>query len=61
VLVVDRAQRDRVRALAGAKRYVAARAAQAELRRMGRDPGRLLGAVERLRRVKAEDTAAGGR
>lgn len=56
----DRAQhRQRLRVLQRARQYSAARSAQAELRRMGRDPGRLLGAVERLRRAKAEEAAAG--
>ena len=46
--------RERLRVLMRAQRYRVARAAQAELRRMGRDPGHLLGAVERLRRARTE-------
>lgn len=48
------AEGKRSRALEQAKRHRAAREAQAELRRMRRDPGSLLGAVERLRRAKEE-------
>lgn len=49
----------RRRALERAKRHRTAREAQADLRRMGRDPGPLLGAVERLRRAKENAAGAG--
>ena len=51
--------RQRLRALERAKRHVAARSAQAELRRMGRDPGPLLGAAERLRRAITDEATTG--
>lgn len=56
--MVDRAQR-RGRAWVRAQSHRAAREAQAELRRMGRDPGPLLGAVERLKRAQEDAEAEG--
>lgn len=56
--MTDRAQR-RARGLVRAKKHRLAREALAELRRMGRDPGPLLGAVERLQRAKDEEAAEG--
>ena len=56
--MVDGAHR-RARALERAKQHRTARAAQAELRRMGRAPGPLLGAVQRLDSARQEAAADG--
>ena len=56
--MADEAQR-RARAWVRTQSHRAAREAQAELRRMGRDPGPLLGAVERLRRAHEDAEAEG--
>lgn len=56
--MADQAQR-RARAWITTQNHRAAREAQSELRRMGRDPGPLLGAVERLRRAHDESEAEG--
>lgn len=60
VLMADREAQRRGRAWVQAKNHREARDARAELRRMGRDPGPLLGAVARLARARQEDTEAGG-